>query len=71
MHGNVWEWCWDLQNQLGSSRVIRGGCWDFDAALCRAAARSSIDPTSRSFNLGFRLALSPSGIPKPPVATRK
>ncbi|MBM3968139.1 MAG: formylglycine-generating enzyme family protein, partial [Planctomycetes bacterium] len=26
MHGNMWEWCWDLQE--GSLRVPRGGSWD-------------------------------------------
>jgi formylglycine-generating enzyme required for sulfatase activity len=64
MHGNVWEWCWDLE--VGSSRVDRGGSWFFDAADCRTAARFRDDPSIRDgSSIGFRIALSsPSGIPK-------
>ena len=59
MHGNVWEWCSDAE---GSFRVIRGGCWYFEAAFCRSAYRNGSDPTDRSSGMGFRLALSsPSG----------
>ena len=59
VHGNVWEWCWDL---LGSDRVRRGGSWSYGAAICRTASRNTIGPTSRNTYLGFRLALSlPSG----------
>jgi|GEM_PF-4292546 len=55
MHGNVWEWCSDVD---GSSRVLRGGCWYFGAAACRTASRDGNDPASRDGNMGFRLALS-------------
>ena len=46
----------------GSYRVIRGGSWSNDAANCRAAYRNTFDPTNRTNSIGFRLALSPSGV---------
>jgi formylglycine-generating enzyme required for sulfatase activity len=65
MHGNVWEWCWDLTDQLGSLRVYRGGCWSGVAAFCGSAIRSRDYPSYRFSIHGFRVALSsPSGIPK-------
>ncbi len=42
----------------GSSRVPHGGSWDNGAAFCRSAFRSTDDPTPRSNDFGFRLALS-------------
>lgn len=70
MCGNVREWCSDwYQEDLGtsevtdpqgpasgSSRVLRGGCWDHDAERCRVSYRSSLTPGYRN-NSGFRLAL--------------
>ena len=76
MHGNVFEWCSDRygSNYYGSSpasdppgatkgsvRVFRGGCWDFTARGCRSAYRDWDAPSDRDDDLGFRLALSPSG----------
>ena len=76
MHGNVWEWCSDWQGvyptgsvkdpigpATGSRRVIRGGSWNDDAVNCRSAYRGRCDPSFRGY-LGFRVALSSSGIPK-------
>jgi formylglycine-generating enzyme required for sulfatase activity len=79
-HGSVWEWCSDwydsrypkgpLIDPVGPSRgsncVSRGGGWDNTAADCRSAIRNRITPGNRNNNLGFRLALSSSGIPKSP-----
>jgi formylglycine-generating enzyme required for sulfatase activity len=74
MHGNVEEWCQDwfdtypggiaLDPQgpaAGSSRVIRGGCWDCNARFCRSALRYDIDnnPDNRIIILGFRVVLAP------------
>ena len=36
----------------------RGGSWDNDAANCRTANRNTNDPTNRTNNNGFRLALN-------------
>jgi formylglycine-generating enzyme required for sulfatase activity len=84
MHGNVWEWCSDRYGDYpkgavsdpsgpkeGSYRVIRGGCWGSDAAICRSAIRYWFVPSFRS-GYGFRVALSSQpGIPKSPEADSK
>jgi len=71
MSGNVYEWCWDwfedysvsAQTDLrgassGSFRVLRGGCWNFHAELCRSADRCNNFPNSRDGSNGFRIACS-------------
>ncbi len=45
----------------GSNRVNRGGSWDNDAANCRMANRNTNQPTNRTTNNGFRLALNSAG----------
>ena len=55
----------DDNGEEGSSRVLRGGSWNYEAANCRSADRNGLDPSDRNSSLGFRLALSSSGIPKP------
>jgi formylglycine-generating enzyme required for sulfatase activity len=75
MHGNLFEWThgWfedygveaiidPLGAKEGSLRVYRGGCWNYGAAFCRTAYRGADDPSNRSGDCGFRLALSPSGV---------
>jgi hypothetical protein len=83
MHGNVWEWCSDWRGSYssepvtdpvgptsGSNRVHRGGSWDYGAASCRSADRYGFGPSFRLHNLGFRVALSSSGIPQSPEADK-
>ena len=78
LHGNLFEWTHDWYGDYGteasrihwaslggSVRVLRGGCWDVDAATCRSAIRIADAPTGRSVISGFRLALSPSGVSSP------
>jgi hypothetical protein len=41
--------------------VNRGGSWNNDAANCRSANRNTNDPTNRTNNNGFRMALNSAG----------
>jgi uncharacterized protein (TIGR02996 family) len=74
MHGNVWEWCSDWYDEdssgksppqdplgpsSGSFRVIRGGCWFYEARYCRVASRDRRSPSVRHNYLGFRVAAVP------------
>lgn len=56
MHGNVWEWTWDLYKEGGSGRVVRGGSWDYYAQNCRSAFRDYDPPGFRNDYVGFRLS---------------
>jgi formylglycine-generating enzyme required for sulfatase activity len=69
-HGNVLEWCGDWYGSYppgsqtsptgpinGSARVLRGGGWNNDADYCRVAYRHHYGPGTRTFDVGFRLAL--------------
>lgn len=69
MHGNVWEWCWDLYGvyeassqtdpdgpDSGNFRVNRGGGWNDFGRHLRSAYRAATPPLNRTFNVGFRLA---------------
>jgi serine/threonine protein kinase/formylglycine-generating enzyme required for sulfatase activity len=75
MHGNLFEWSHDWHGAYGidvatdpqgaeggSVRMNRGGGWSYAAALCRSTGRDALDPASRALTVGFRMALSPSGV---------
>lgn len=68
MHGNVWEWCWDVFGDYpsdsvtdptgpgaGSFRVFRGGSWRSIAQFCRSAERGHNTPDYANHAIGFRL----------------
>ena len=55
MSGNVWEWCWDLDDSLPANR-IRGGSWKHQAADGTVSYRVSRPPDSIYRVIGFRLA---------------
>ncbi|MCY3021135.1 MAG: SUMF1/EgtB/PvdO family nonheme iron enzyme, partial [Planctomycetota bacterium] len=72
MHGNVWHWVQDYFNDKyyadsppvdpkgptsGGDRVLRGGGWNADPGICRAAHRSTNRAFTRCDDFGFRLAL--------------
>jgi formylglycine-generating enzyme required for sulfatase activity len=80
MHGNVWEWCNDgfgeyprgaVRDPRGQSessyRVVRGGSLYNDARYCKSAIRHWFDPSYRNSFLGFRVALSASGVEADPL----
>ena len=70
--GNVLEWCSDwysadyYQNTIdainasgpktGEERVLRGGSYFTDDITCRSVYRSHLDPKTRRWDIGFRLA---------------
>jgi len=73
MAGNVWEWTSSLYKpypydeedgredpEADGLRVGRGGSWDYDQRLTRAAGRHGIVPSFANLNVGFRCARSGS-----------
>jgi uncharacterized repeat protein (TIGR02543 family) len=70
MHGNVSEWCWDINNAddyasgpqtdptgaaSGSYRLFRGGSWKLGGQYLRSAYRDSVSPAGRYNDQGFRV----------------
>ena len=68
MSGNVYEWCSDRYGRYrrksqtdpigpgsGSNRVIRGGCWNYQARESRVSYRFVNNPGNRINILGLRL----------------
>jgi formylglycine-generating enzyme required for sulfatase activity len=76
MRGNVAEWVHDWYGRdyyqespasdpqgpdTGSYRVYRGGCWFDPAKYCRASYRGFDFPSSKYYNVGFRLVRTSKG----------
>jgi len=72
MLGNVWEWQSDWYGDYtssaqtnptgpatGTSRVLRGGSWNYDTVYVRSSYRGSNAPGSTSHTIGFRVARAP------------
>lgn len=54
MSGNVWEWCWDSDDNGG--RCNCGGSWNYGADFCEVEFEGYYYPYSRFNSLGFRVA---------------
>jgi formylglycine-generating enzyme required for sulfatase activity len=77
MHGNVWEWCWDVFRRYpgdsrpdeweGITRVLRGGHHHLPPLDCRSAERGRLGGESHGSMLGFRVmrTLQDSVAPEP------
>ena len=73
MHGNVWEYCLDiaspnyadsptdgiayLSGPPGADRILRGGSWSHNPAICRSAYRDAIAPDNPGWQgrIGLRV----------------
>jgi len=73
IHGNVWEWCQDIEgehhsgnghnpltdvNNSSSQRVVRGGSWVNNPQDCRSSFRVAVSIGYHDISLGFRPAIS-------------
>jgi len=74
MHGNVYEWCFDIYHkdaykavplinpiylEQGEGRVVRGGSWTHYPWLCRSANRDYFLEANGSNYIGLRLVRDP------------
>ena len=76
MHGNVWEWCWDIYSKRyyqqspkadprgpshGPHHVLRGGAFYSKSRDVRSARRGKDAPGREQHDVGFRVARSTNG----------
>ncbi len=54
-HGNVWEWCLDRYSSSVSTRVARGGGWNYYSFYCTSSYRYYYYPSYEYYYIGFRL----------------
>jgi len=67
MIGNVFQWCSDEISgpspgstvSRDAKRIVSGGCYNQDIALCRCSARGYGATWSRYSYFGFRIVLVP------------
>ena len=70
--GNVREWCQDWYGPYssgsvtnptgpatGSSRLLRGGSWDYYSIICRGSQRVSVNQDLANYDVGFRAVRNP------------
>ena len=57
MHGNVWEWCRYIEENINIG-VLRGGSWSYDPDYCRSAFRTLTDLGNNYNVFGFRVVCS-------------
>lgn len=60
--GNIWEW---TEGLVGTSRVFRGGNWEYDNAYASSSYRNYNSPTIASDNIGGRVGsyINPLSLP--------
>ena len=55
MSGNVWEWCWDTDDNLDSNRYVRGGSWYNNKDYCNVWYRTALNPVNGFNGYGLRI----------------
>lgn len=58
MSGNVWEWCWDVDPDDSSKRIMRGGSYFGEATDGLILSYQTRLPSAGAASFGFRLARS-------------
>jgi formylglycine-generating enzyme required for sulfatase activity len=59
MHGLVWEWCNDEDDEPFLPIVLRGGSWRSHPRQCHSSFRCSMDASALANDVGFRVVCTP------------